>query len=94
MKRDGRSTTLVISILNFGNGSYRRESVGQVQLYPNIVLLCFVVIQEELLSEVFPGVCNGLKLVAALARKLAQESFFIVHGQSGDNDGTGRSQSI
>ena len=54
----------------------------------------FDVVQEQLLLEIVRCVFGGMKMIATFTGKLTQESFFIFPGKSGDDDGTGRSQSI
>ena len=51
-------------------------------------------VQEQLLLEVIRRVSGRLKVIAAFTGKISQQSFFIFPRKSGDDDGTGRSQSI
>ena len=51
-------------------------------------------VQEQLLLEIIRRVLGRVKVVAAFTRKISQQSFFIFPRKSGDDDGTGRSQSI
>ena len=51
-------------------------------------------VQEQLLLEVIRRVSGRLKVIAAFTGKISQQSFFIFPRESGDHDGTGRSQSI
>jgi hypothetical protein len=54
----------------------------------------FKVVQKQLLLEIVRSVFGRLKMIATFPRKLTQQSFLIFPGKSGNNNGTGRSESI